>query len=139
MSSGGQVAAAFLSPVVRRRDTPDLVIGFLASIVAGVIVVELSTNLRKVHSLTTGFHRRSLRRADQPDLPRAARRAHRHRHRGHALRLHPAVHHAQVGHCSTGLQHAALHPVANGLRCRKYSDFCPEISKTLWDLDNNWL
>ena len=48
MSSGGQVAAAFLSPVVRRRDTPDLVIGFLASIVAGVIVVELSTNIREV-------------------------------------------------------------------------------------------
>ena len=42
------MAAAFLSPVVRRRDTPDLVIGFLASIVAGVIVVEMSTNLRKV-------------------------------------------------------------------------------------------
>ena len=50
MSSGGQVAAAFLSPVVRRRDTADLVmvIGFLASIVAGVMVVEVSTNLREV-------------------------------------------------------------------------------------------
>ena len=45
-----EVAAAFLSPVVRRRDTPDLVmvIGFLASIVAGVMVAEVSTNLREV-------------------------------------------------------------------------------------------
>ena len=48
MPSGAQMAAAFLSPVVRRRDTPDLVIGFLASIVAGVMVVELSTNLREI-------------------------------------------------------------------------------------------
>ena len=43
-----EVAAAFLSPVVRRRDTPDLVIGFLASIVAGVMVAEVLTNLREV-------------------------------------------------------------------------------------------
>ena len=50
MPSGAQVAAAFLSPVVRRRHTPDLVmvIGFLASIVAGVMVAEVSTNLREV-------------------------------------------------------------------------------------------